>query len=1016
LGKTTLAAALCHHEDTVTAFDDGILWATLGEKPNLLVALTKLYAALSGERPGFVDIDDAAINLGDKLEDKNCLVVIDDVWDAAHLRPFLRGGSQCARLVTTRRSDLAMETERVSVDAMAPDEAVELLLTGLSGRPLDVLPFRDLAKRLGGWPLLLGLTAAALRNRLGSGDTLNGALNYLQKKLDKQGVVAFDQRNSTERNQAITKTIEVSLELLTQHERDRYHEVALFHEDTDIPLQPISRLWQMDQFDAEELLQRLDHLALLKFSLQTASVRVHDVLRAYSLGQLKDLPRSHDKLLASWGDPLALTDSYASRWLAYHFVEAGRTAELRVLLLNFEWIRKKLDATDVTALLSDYSRMKDGDLEVVQETIRLAAHVLVHEKTQLAAQLLGRLPAQSSDDIHQLRMQADHWRGTTWLRPLTSALVGPGGNLLFTLTGHTGRVRSVAVTSDGRRAISGSDDCTVKVWNLERGSEERTLTGHGDWIRRVAVVPSKQHAISVSDDRTLRVWDLDSGTEIQRIKVYFDALTALATTPDGTSAVTGSHRYALKVWDLERGAEIATLKGHKEQIHDVAVAPDGKYAVSASADCTLKVWNLSNGAEERTLKGHTAPVHAVAISSDGKRIVSLGADDTLRVWDLHTGEETRHIGRHAYWATGIALTPDGAHAISAFENCALKSWDLDRGIEVNTYKGHTDWINAVALTPDGHHAISGSDDNTVRVWDLKRKSQHRAEATQVHESNIWSLAVTPDGRYFVSVSDDMNKGVWKLEAGEPLCIARQKSRWPIAITCDGMHVLSPARYGAIKLSDLHTGIVKQVYSGHTDRVTALCITPNGTHMVSAADDRMIRIWNLSTGATERTINIAHYWIRALAVTPDGSCLITSSEGHGLKAWDLRRGTEEKTLSGHAARVNAVAVLPDGARVVSASDDKTIKVWNLATGQVERTLLGHTAKINSLAVMADGRNVVSAAHDNTVKVWSVRTGNPIATFTGDSPMCACVVGRLGVIIAGDLSGRLHVLRLEHVEKP
>lgn len=112
-GKTTLAAALCHHPDVQLAFDDGILWATLGERPNLLERLTQLYAALSGERPGFVTVEDAASQLAQQLEDRDCLLVIDDVWDAAHLRPFQGNGKSCARLITTRNFALAAEAARV---------------------------------------------------------------------------------------------------------------------------------------------------------------------------------------------------------------------------------------------------------------------------------------------------------------------------------------------------------------------------------------------------------------------------------------------------------------------------------------------------------------------------------------------------------------------------------------------------------------------------------------------------------------------------------------------------------------------------------------------------------------------------------------------------------------------------------------------------------------------------------------------------------------------------------------
>lgn len=78
-GKTTLAAAFCHNDRVIDVFDDGILWVTLGQSPSLLNELVKVYAALTGERPGFVDVEDATRELTSKLESKNCLVVIDNV-------------------------------------------------------------------------------------------------------------------------------------------------------------------------------------------------------------------------------------------------------------------------------------------------------------------------------------------------------------------------------------------------------------------------------------------------------------------------------------------------------------------------------------------------------------------------------------------------------------------------------------------------------------------------------------------------------------------------------------------------------------------------------------------------------------------------------------------------------------------------------------------------------------------------------------------------------------------------
>jgi hypothetical protein len=134
-GKTTLAIALCHDDRVIDAFDDGILWVTLGQNPNVVAELTKLYKALTGDQPAFVDEKDAELKLREKLENRNCLLVIDDVWQGWRLKPFLQGGKKtCARLITTRRMDLVTDARPVHVDEMTTQEAVALLGYASSGR------------------------------------------------------------------------------------------------------------------------------------------------------------------------------------------------------------------------------------------------------------------------------------------------------------------------------------------------------------------------------------------------------------------------------------------------------------------------------------------------------------------------------------------------------------------------------------------------------------------------------------------------------------------------------------------------------------------------------------------------------------------------------------------------------------------------------------------------------------------------------------------------------------------
>ena len=325
-GKTTLAAQLCHHEDVITAYKDGILWATLGEEPNVLAELTKLYAALTGERPGFENEDDAAFHLATTLTDRQLLIVIDDVWDSSHLAAFRRGGEHCTRLVTTRQGDIAVKVadhrKRIPVDEMTTHEATVLLTGYIDAPPPDRKPFEALAQRLGEWPLLLELAGGVLKQSLARGDTLVGALDYLSEALHEEGVEAFDQSDPLERNQAFAKTISVSLERLSNDERSQYRSLAIFPADVSVPLSTVSTLLGLSAFKTRRAVETLDNLSLLKLDLNTYTLRLHDIMRAYLTPKLNGALALHERLADAWSTPERLPDAYAWRYAVHHMAAA----------------------------------------------------------------------------------------------------------------------------------------------------------------------------------------------------------------------------------------------------------------------------------------------------------------------------------------------------------------------------------------------------------------------------------------------------------------------------------------------------------------------------------------------------------------------------------------------------------------------------------------------------------------------------------------------------------------------
>ncbi len=139
-------------------------------------------------------------------------------------------------------------------------------------------------------------------------------------------------------------------------------------------------------------------------------------------------------------------------------------------------------------LLSSRIRRQDSALATVAATLRLSGHVLAQDKSQLAGQLLGRLRGDRDPVIHQFGETVKPGRTDAWLRPIAPTLTLPGGHLIRNLVGHTDIVMAVAIDAQGRRSVSGSDDRTVRVWDLSTGVCIATFTADAE-IWSCAITP-----------------------------------------------------------------------------------------------------------------------------------------------------------------------------------------------------------------------------------------------------------------------------------------------------------------------------------------------------------------------------------------------------------------------------------------------------------------------------------------------------------------------------------------------
>lgn len=289
------------------------------------------------------------------------------------------------------------------------------------------------------------------------------------------------------------------------------------------------------------------------------------------------------------------------------------------------------------------------------------------------------------------------------------------GKELHTLRGHDTSVNTVAVTQDGKIAVSGGRDRTLRVWDLSRGKSLKTLKGHRGWVTDLAILPNQTQVISAAMDNTLKLWNLDSGENIRTFIGHEQPVVALAITPDGKQLISGSKDQQVKVWDVATGEVKYTLKGHRGGVTQVAITPDQQEIISAATDNQLKVWNLSQGREIATLMGHTSTIEDLAITNDSKYAVSGADDRTVRVWDLQQNKLLHTLTGHQGWVTDLALTAQG-QIISGSSDRTAKIWDLSTGKLQHTLAGHQSWVRTVSATPDGKQVISTGFERFPKLW------------------------------------------------------------------------------------------------------------------------------------------------------------------------------------------------------------------------------------------------------------------------------------------------------------
>jgi WD40 repeat protein len=281
--------------------------------------------------------------------------------------------------------------------------------------------------------------------------------------------------------------------------------------------------------------------------------------------------------------------------------------------------------------------------------------------------------------------------------------------------GHTNSVNCLAFSPDGCLALSGSNDATVRVWDVRRAKEMLRFRGHGGGVHAVLFSPDGQFALSKAREESL-LWDVKTGKELQS----FSALAA-AWSESGTIILMKDGNWEWR----EAGTGKTTRKapGSSNWLPLLAITPDGKLGMTAHSDGSLQLWDLVAAKKVQRFTGHPDDLTCIALSTDGKRMLSVSRDSTARLWDVASNtyiELPSGTSVHQ-----VAFTGDGKRFATAgnFEGqkeCTVRLWDAATGGELRRCGGEKLVPRALALSPDSGWALYGGDTHVFSLVKIPR--------------------------------------------------------------------------------------------------------------------------------------------------------------------------------------------------------------------------------------------------------------------------------------------------------
>ncbi len=422
------------------------------------------------------------------------------------------------------------------------------------------------------------------------------------------------------------------------------------------------------------------------------------------------------------------------------------------------------------------------------------------------------------------------------------------GKLLRTLTGHSKRVTTVALSPDDRFLLSGGKK-KIKLWEIASGKLVRTFGGlfsSQNYVITLQFSPDGQRALSTNNNGEMIYWDVSTGKELHVFNKKEDKIKRAACSafsPDGRFALQG-HKGVMKLWDLTTYRLVREIKKHAGRIRSLTFAPKHNMVLTATGDA-FKYWNFQTGREIRSFQGES--FGPVFITPDDMRLFSATGRRTVILQDGDTGKILKEFDKLSSYKPAATLSPNGRYGLW-FRDREAFLWDIKSGEKLHTLKGHDDLGTRVAFSPDSRFALTGDEGGTLNLWEVPSGRHLRTFLTKDEGSTgtVRALAFSHDGRSVLSGTLDAKVRLWDVNTGKLIRVMEGKTEWlnAVALSPDGTRALAGGPDMTVKMWDCATGGILATFTGHSSDIYSLTFSADGRYALSGGADGVIKLYDI----------------------------------------------------------------------------------------------------------------------------------------------------------------------------